>query len=193
MPLIRPYPVVLALFIASCGHPAAVIQSQTEIPPTTAFDGSYQSAIRVIHEAAMVEGYSWCQTPGQPIITVTNGQFTYVVPHPDLPGDHPPTAFPAHFGRTARSSVRACKALFRGECAGPRLKEASTEWAVFTPLPATEGEASRCCGSLRQRTARTLCGKPPAGSFRVAREELGGFERPLRRAAGRSKEASPPR
>src|ERR1700727_1731360 len=97
MPLIRPYPVVLALFIASCGHPAAVIQSQTEIPPTTAFDGSYQSAIRVIHEAAMVEGYSWCQTPGQPIITVTNGQFTYVVPHPDLPGDHPPTAFPATF------------------------------------------------------------------------------------------------
>ena len=45
MPLIRLYPVVLALFIASCGHPAAVIQSQTEIPPTTAFDGSYQSAI----------------------------------------------------------------------------------------------------------------------------------------------------
>jgi hypothetical protein len=97
MPLIRPCPVVLALFIASCGRPAAVTQSQTEMPPTTAFDGSYQSAIRVTHEAAMVAGYSWCQTPGQPIITVTNGQFIYVMPHPDLPGDHPPTAFPATF------------------------------------------------------------------------------------------------
>ena len=86
MPLIRLYPVVLALLIASCGRPAAITQSQTETPPTTAFDGSYQSAIRVIHEAEMVEGYSWCQTPGQPIITVTNGQFIYVMPHADLPG-----------------------------------------------------------------------------------------------------------
>ena len=97
MPLIRLYPVVLALLIASCGRPATVTQSQTETPPTTAFDGSYQSAIRVTHEAATVEGYSWCQTPGQPLITVTNGQFIYVMPHPDLPGNHPPTAFPATF------------------------------------------------------------------------------------------------
>ena len=56
MPLVRLYPIVLdpivlALLIASCGRPAAVTQSQTETPPTTAFDGSYQSAIRVIHEA----------------------------------------------------------------------------------------------------------------------------------------------
>ena len=49
MPLVRLYPIVLALLIASCGRPAAVTQSQTETPPTTAFDGSYQSAIRVIH------------------------------------------------------------------------------------------------------------------------------------------------
>ena len=99
MPLVRLYPIVLALLIASCGRPAVVTQSQPEIPtpPTTAFDGSYQSAIRVIHEAEPVEGYSWCQTPGQPIITVTNGQFIYVVPHPDLPGNHSPTAFPATF------------------------------------------------------------------------------------------------
>jgi hypothetical protein len=97
MPPIRLYHVVLAVFIASCGRPATVMQSQTEMPPTTAFDGSYQSAIRVTHEAAIVEGYSWCQTPGQPITTVTNGQFIYVMPHPELPGDHPPTAFPATF------------------------------------------------------------------------------------------------
>jgi hypothetical protein len=41
----------------------------------------------------MVEGYSWCQTPGQPIITVTNGQFIYVMPHPDLLGFIVPSAW----------------------------------------------------------------------------------------------------
>jgi hypothetical protein len=95
IPLIRLYPVVLASLIAGCGGPAAVPQRQTEVPPTTSFDGSYQSAIRITHEAKMVQGYSWCKTPGQPIISVANGHFTYVMPHPDLPGNHPPTAFPA--------------------------------------------------------------------------------------------------
>ena len=97
MPLVRHYPIVLALLIASCGRPAAVTQSQAETPPTTAFDGSYQSAIRVISKAAAVGGYTWCERPGQPIITVTNGQFIYVLPLPNLPGNHPPTAFPATF------------------------------------------------------------------------------------------------
>ena len=96
MPRISLYSVVLASLIAGCGAPA-VPQSQTEVPPTTSFDGSYRSATRISHEAKMVQGYSWCKTPGQPIITVTNGQFIYVMPHPDLPGNHPPTAFPATF------------------------------------------------------------------------------------------------
>ena len=125
MPLIRLYPlypVVLALFIASCGHPAAVIQSQTAIPPTTAFDGSYQSAIRVIHEAATVEGYSWCQTPGQPIITVTNGQFIYVMPHPDLPGDHPPTAFPATFRPDGSFVGQSVQGTISGRVRGTQIE-----------------------------------------------------------------------
>jgi hypothetical protein len=95
MPLIRLGPVVLAVFIAGCGAPAAVPQSKTETPSTTSFDGSYQSTIRVTSESATVKGFSWCQTPGLPIITVTNGQFIYGVPHPDLPGNHQTTTFPA--------------------------------------------------------------------------------------------------
>src|ERR1700722_12369793 len=48
--------------------------------------------------------------------------------------EHPQTQVTIHrqpsqrqFGRLARSSARALKAPFRGECAEPMLKEASTE------------------------------------------------------------------
>jgi hypothetical protein len=122
MSLIRLYPVVLALLIASCGRPAAITQSQTETQPTTAFDGSYQSTIRITHEAATVEGYSWCQTPGQPIITVTNGQFIYVMPHPDLPGNHPPTAFPATFRPDGSSVGQSVQGTISGQVRGIHIE-----------------------------------------------------------------------
>jgi hypothetical protein len=122
MPLIRLYPVVLALLIASCGRPAAITPSQTETQPTTAFDGSYQSTIRITHEAATVEGYSWCQTPGQPIITVTNGQFIYVMPHPDLPGNHPPTAFPATFRPDGSFVGQSVQGTISGQVRGSHIE-----------------------------------------------------------------------
>jgi hypothetical protein len=37
---------------------------------------------------------TWCDTPGQPIITVENGQFIYTVPHPNI-SISLTTAFPA--------------------------------------------------------------------------------------------------
>jgi hypothetical protein len=110
MPLIRLYAVVLALLIASCGRPAAVTQRQTETPPTTAF------------EAEPVEGYSWCQTPGQPIITVTNGQLLYVVPHPDLPGNHSPTAFPATFRPDGSFIGQSVEGTISGQVRGTHLE-----------------------------------------------------------------------
>ena len=39
----------------------------------------------------MASGTNWCQTPGQPIVTISNGQFSYTVPHPNVPGDPSPT------------------------------------------------------------------------------------------------------
>src|ERR1700733_10802790 len=98
MPLIRLYPWVLAVLITGCGAPAAVPQSKTERPPTTSFDGSYQSTIRITGGSVTVKGFSWCQTPGLPLFTVMNGRFIYGVPHPDLPGHHQTTTFPATIG-----------------------------------------------------------------------------------------------
>ena len=55
-------------------------------PPVTAFDGTYRDAIRTVSSFGAAQTTSWCNTPGQPIITIANGQFTYSVPHPDVPG-----------------------------------------------------------------------------------------------------------
>jgi hypothetical protein len=55
-------------------------------PPPVAFDGSYRSTIRVTGGAAAAQGQNWCQTPGQSVLTVTKGEFSYPVAHPNAPG-----------------------------------------------------------------------------------------------------------
>ena len=114
MALIRLYPKVLALLIAGCGAPA-VPQGKTEKAPTTSFDGSYQSAIHITNESETVKGFSWCRTPGPPIITVTNGQFIYSVPHPDLPGHHQTTTFRATIGPDGAFVGQSIQGSIRGQ------------------------------------------------------------------------------
>jgi hypothetical protein len=115
MPLIRLYPAVLALVIAGCGAPAAVPQSKTETARTTSFDGSYESAIQNTNESGVVKGFSWCRTAGQSIIKVTNGQFIYDVPHPDLPGHHQPTTFPTTIGPDGSFVGQSIQGTIRGQ------------------------------------------------------------------------------
>ena len=67
----------------------------TVVPPATAFDGSYTNTLGVAQSfGAGQDVHEWCTSPGQPIITVENGQFTYAVPHPNIPGNATPI-FPA--------------------------------------------------------------------------------------------------
>ena len=76
------------LMIIGCAGPMGVIHGGTvAAAPVTSFDGSYRNTIRVIRSAGAAEGTTWCDSPGQPIITVANGQFNYAVPHPNVPGD----------------------------------------------------------------------------------------------------------
>jgi hypothetical protein len=83
---IRMCPMVLTLMIAGCAGPMGVIRSDTAVAPTvTAFDGSYRSTIRITSTAGAAEGTNWCDTPGQPVVNVANGQFSYAVPHPNAP------------------------------------------------------------------------------------------------------------
>jgi hypothetical protein len=76
------------LMIIGCAGPMGVIHGgMVTAAPVTSFDGSYRNTIRLISSAGAAEGTVWCDSPGQPIITVANGQFSYDVPHPNVPGD----------------------------------------------------------------------------------------------------------
>ncbi len=86
---------ILILAAAGCSKPAPV-ESQPEAQTAqtvTAFDGSYRNTIRPINSAASAKGTNWCDTPGQPVIVVRNGAFSYSVPHPNIP-DKPATTYP---------------------------------------------------------------------------------------------------
>jgi hypothetical protein len=82
-------PVVLTLMTIGCAGPLGTIHSDAPPPPVTAFDGIYRGTIRSTSAAVAAQG-SWCDTPGQPAITVVNGQFTYTTPHPEVPGNPTP-------------------------------------------------------------------------------------------------------
>jgi hypothetical protein len=80
MPHVRLYSMVLVLMADGCAGPVPV--------QPASFDGSYRSTIRITSSSEVIP-YSWCETPGQPIITVANQQFSYTVPHPNIPGKPP--------------------------------------------------------------------------------------------------------
>lgn len=78
---------VLLLVFAGCAGPMGTIHSNPPPPPPpTAFDGSYRDTIRVTGSFGAAQTTSWCDSPGQSVITVSNGQFTYAVPHPNVSG-----------------------------------------------------------------------------------------------------------
>jgi hypothetical protein len=82
---------VLVLVTAGCAGSMGTVHPDATAESVTAFDGSYQTTIRILSSAGETAGTDWCKTPGQPIITITNGQFSYTVPHPNIPGNPSPT------------------------------------------------------------------------------------------------------
>jgi hypothetical protein len=85
------YPLALLLTLAACAGPMGTLRpGPAAPPPSTAFDGSYRSTIRITGGSASAQGQGWCQTPGQPMINVRDGEFSYAVPHPNVPGGPTP-------------------------------------------------------------------------------------------------------
>ena len=59
-------------------------------PPVTSFDGTYRTTIRSVTSFGAAQTTDWCESPGQPVVTIANGQFIYAVPHPKVPGERNP-------------------------------------------------------------------------------------------------------
>ena len=86
----RRLPLVLALMTTGCAGSMGTMHPDTSTAPSTAFDGSYQTTITLTSAGEETKGTTWCDTPGQPIITVKGGIFVYAVPHPNAPGNPTP-------------------------------------------------------------------------------------------------------
>jgi hypothetical protein len=89
MPQVGLCTMVLVLMTAGCAAPIAVPYSEPATAPATAFDGSYRAGILPTYASEDIP-YSWCDTPGQLVIKVANGQFTYAVQHPYIPANVTP-------------------------------------------------------------------------------------------------------
>ncbi len=77
--------------VAACAGSMGTMRGHSAGPaPVTAFDGSYRNTIAVIATTRNGADAPACQTPGQPIITVASGRFTYAVPHPMIRGNPTP-------------------------------------------------------------------------------------------------------
>lgn len=121
MPAVSLSPMVLMLMLAGCAGPMGTIHADTAAAPITSFDGTYQSTIRITTTAGDATGTSWCVTPGQPIITVANGQFSYTVPHPNIPGNPAPT-FQAVIAQDGSFAGQANDGTISGRVSGAHME-----------------------------------------------------------------------
>jgi hypothetical protein len=121
MPKVRLYPLVVLLMTAGCAGPLGTIHSATPTSSVTSFDGSYRSTIRVTGTAAEANGTNLCDSPGQPVITVANGQFTYAVPHPNTPGNMT-TSFPATMAQDGSFSGQVTDGTIAGQVRGTHME-----------------------------------------------------------------------
>jgi hypothetical protein len=121
MPQVSLYPMVLMLMVAGCAGSMGVIRPDTATASVTAFDGSYRNTISIAASATVAKGTSWCETPGQPVITVVNGQFGYAVPHPNMPGNPTPT-FQAAVARDGSFLGRSNGGTISGQVRGTYIE-----------------------------------------------------------------------
>jgi hypothetical protein len=110
------------LMIIGCAGPMGVIHGGTvAAAPVTSFDGSYSSTIRITSSAGAAEGTNWCDTPGQPVVAVANGQFNYAVPHPNVPGNAT-SNFPATMAQDGSFSGQVVDGTISGRVSGTHIE-----------------------------------------------------------------------
>jgi hypothetical protein len=121
-PLILACPMVLMTLTIGCAGPMGPISSgPPPPPPVSTFDGSYRTTIRLIDSFGVAQSTPWCDSPGQPVITVENGQFSYTVPHPNIPGNAAP-AYPATMAVDGTFSGQIIAGMLYGRVQGNHIE-----------------------------------------------------------------------
>jgi hypothetical protein len=112
----------LLLTVAACAGPMGTINpGPAPTPPSAAFDGFYRSSIRITGGSASAQGQGWCQTPGQPVINVRDGEFSYALPHPNVPGG-PTPVFQAAMAPDGSFSGQGVGGSVAGRVTGTRIE-----------------------------------------------------------------------
>jgi hypothetical protein len=119
--IVKLCPLVLISLAFGCAGPMGTIRSEAVVPTVTAFDGSYRNTIRVTGSTRVAQGTDWCQTPGQPTITVANGGFTYEVSHPNVPGNAT-TTFPATMAQDGSFAGQTVDGTISGRVNGTHIE-----------------------------------------------------------------------
>jgi len=114
----RLYPLSLMLIIGGCAGPMEQIRSE---PPVTSFDGTYRTTIRSVTSFVVAQTTDWCESPGQPVVTIANGQFIYAVPHPKVPGNATP-AYPATMAEDGSFTGEIIAGTISGEVQCTRIE-----------------------------------------------------------------------
>jgi hypothetical protein len=121
VPLVSLCTTVVNLMLAGCAGSMGTMHTDPVAVSVTSFDGSYRSTISITSSSDETKGTAWCVTPGQPIITVANGQFSYTVPHPNVPGNPTPT-FQATVARDGSFVGHANDGTISGRVSGTHIQ-----------------------------------------------------------------------
>jgi hypothetical protein len=90
-------------------------------PPVATFDGSFRTTIHLVSSFGSAMETSWCTSPGQPVITITDGQFNYSVPHPNVPGNATPV-YPANMAEDGSFYGQIVAGTISGSVDGSRIQ-----------------------------------------------------------------------
>jgi hypothetical protein len=90
LPRMRVCALAVVLLIGGCAGSMGTMHADPTIAPATSFDGTYQSSISLTSTSDEAKSAGWCQTSGQPSIAIANGEFSYALPHPNVPGNPTP-------------------------------------------------------------------------------------------------------
>jgi hypothetical protein len=119
---VRPYPLVLLVATAGCAGSMGTLRPDAPpAPPVTTFDGQYRTTIALTGTAGAGTETAWCKTPGQPVVTISNGKITYAVPHPNISGN-PTPMFQATMATDGSFSGRVNDGSLSGHVQGTHLE-----------------------------------------------------------------------